>query len=246
MDKISLQQLKWVKSLQQSKVRADERKFVVEGEKIVLEAIKEKGDYVEMVIATIDWFEKNSISERAYIATNKEMERMTGLSSAPQAMVVMRFLPLHALKKSAVLLVLDGIRDPGNLGTIIRTADWFGIKQIVCSEDTVDFYNQKALQSTMGSFLRVEVHYENLELFLAEQQLPVLGTMLDPKAMSIQKYHPEESVILLLGNESKGIRAELLPHVSQPIFINGAGKAESLNVAVAAGICLHHLCEVRQ
>jgi RNA methyltransferase, TrmH family len=243
MDKISLQQLKWVKSLQHPKVRAEERKFVVEGEKIVLEAIKEKSDFVEMVIATSEWYHHNPISERAYVASSKEMERMTALNSASQVMVVMRFLPLMALKKSPVLLVLDGVRDPGNLGTIIRTADWFGVQQIVCSEDTVDFYNQKALQSTMGSFLRVEVHYENLELFLREQQLPILGTMLDPNAMSIQKIRPENAVILLLGNESKGVRRELLPHISHPVFINGAGNAESLNVAVAAGICLHHLCE---
>ncbi len=136
-------------------------------------------------------------------------------------------------------MVLDGIQDPGNFGTIIRIADWFGIKQIVASEDTVELYNPKVIQSTMGSFLRVNVWYQPLPGFLQSAGIPVYGALLNGKNMHGEP--PVTEGLLVIGNESKGISKELLPFISHPITIPRLGGAESLNAAVAAGIIVSHL-----
>jgi TrmH family RNA methyltransferase len=138
-------------------------------------------------------------------------------------------------------LLLDGIQDPGNLGTIIRTADWFGIDQIVVSEDTAGWYNPKVIQSTMGSCFRVNLRSMDLETLLqanakSKNKLPVYGALLNGKSMHEIKWKP--SNFILIGNESKGIRENLMPFISYPISIPRTGEAESLNAAVATGIIL--------
>lgn len=129
---------------------------------------------------------------------------------------------------------MDGIQDPGNLGTIIRTADWFGIKNIICSEDTVDAYNAKVVQATMGSLARIHVHYVNLEHLIANTALPVFGALLD--GGNIYQTHFGSEGLIVLGNEGNGIRPGIQALIQKPVTIPLLGKAESLNVAIANAI----------
>jgi TrmH family RNA methyltransferase len=140
--------------------------------------------------------------------------------------------------KGKLTLVLDGIQDPGNLGTIIRTADWFGCTQIICSADTADFYNPKVIQSTMGSFLRVRVEKLSIETEIADQNIPVYGALLNGE--SIYTTSMEAEGFLVIGNESKGIREGIKKMITKAISIPQIGQAESLNAAVATGIILSH------
>ena len=136
--------------------------------------------------------------------------------------------------------MLDTIQDPGNLGSIVRTADWFGVTSIICSTDTVDVFNPKVVQSTMGSIARVEVHYEELGRFIEENDLPpIYVTAL--KGKSIWQMQPLKEAIILVGNESKGVSEELMKRAQEYITIPKKGKAESLNAAIATGIILSHL-----
>src|SRR4029078_31018 len=138
------------------------------------------------------------------------------------------------VQKNNLVLVLDGIQDPGNLGTIIRIADWFGINQIIASEDTADIYNSKVVQSTMGSIIRVNVWYKNIEQWLNTSKTPVYGALLN--RVSIYETQQISEGMLVIGNESKGIRSNILPYIQHAITIPAQGNAESLNAAVATGI----------
>ncbi|HBT92886.1 MAG TPA: RNA methyltransferase [Chitinophagaceae bacterium] len=133
-------------------------------------------------------------------------------------------------------LVLDGIQDPGNFGAIIRTADWFGVKQMLVSEDNAGLYNPKVIQSTMGSFLRVNVTQCNIETVLSNNKLPVYGAVLSGAPLARTKM--QAPCFLVIGNESKGIRTNLQPFITHPVTITSFGAAESLNAAVATGILL--------
>jgi TrmH family RNA methyltransferase len=138
-----------------------------------------------------------------------------------------------------ITLALDGIQDPGNMGAIIRSADWFGVNQIIATHDTADKYNPKVVQASMGSIARVQVWYGNLNIFLDKTSVPVYGATMQGKSI----YHQEkiEEGILIIGNEGNGIRKELLPKIQFPITIPAFGSAESLNASVATGIMLSHL-----
>jgi TrmH family RNA methyltransferase len=136
-------------------------------------------------------------------------------------------------------LVLDGIQDPGNMGTIIRTADWFGIRQIVASEDTVDVYNPKVIGATMGSFMRVTVVYKNLEEWIPSVKLPVYGALLEGENVFTTK--TPNGGLLVIGSEGKGIRENIIDFITHPVTIPKIGDAESLNAGVAAGIIVAQL-----
>jgi RNA methyltransferase, TrmH family len=136
-------------------------------------------------------------------------------------------------------LVLNDIQDPGNLGTIIRIADWYGIKNIICSKSTADCYNNKCIQSTMGSLARVDVFYTDLTAWLAQVQLPIYGAVMDGANINGVEYQKIKGGVLLIGNEGKGIDNDLMAFVSEPISINRIGQAESLNAAIATAI----ICE---
>jgi TrmH family RNA methyltransferase len=178
--------------------------------------------------------------EYVFQANTEEMERISTLNTASTVLAVVEKFQTKAIDASKSLLLLDGIQDPGNLGTIIRTADWFGIDQILCSPTTVDLYNSKTLQATMGSFLRVNVHYEDLKPFLIENQEKVYAALMD--GIPYQQIPKENVKMILLGNEGKGISPELLPLVKNPLTIPGKGQAESLNVGIACGILLSYFC----
>jgi TrmH family RNA methyltransferase len=150
-----------------------------------------------------------------------------------------RKLASEPLLKNKITLVLDGIQDPGNLGTIIRVTDWFGIDQIVASTDTADLYNSKVVQSTMGSITRVSVWYKDLTTWLSKSSVPVYGALLNGE--NIYYLKPIHEGLLVIGNESRGIRENILPFIKHAITIPKKGAAESLNAAMATGIILSHL-----
>ena len=176
--------------------------------------------------------------EFVFQANTEEMERISTLNTASTVLAVVEKFQTKAIDASKSLLLLDGIQDPGNLGTIIRTADWFGIDQILCSPTTVELYNSKTLQATMGSFMRVNVQYEDLKPFLIENQEKVYAALMD--GIPYQQISKENVEIIILGNEGNGISQALIPLLKNQITIKGKGKAESLNVGVACGILLSY------
>lgn len=237
---ISKNELKYIQSLCQKKQRAAEGVFIAEGPKLAEELLASNYKIIRGY-ASASWLAENKTSKGFTEVSDIELEKMTGLQTANQVILIVeqkiqKTIPDLSKKLS---LVLDGIQDPGNLGTIIRIADWFGITQIIASEDTVDLYNPKVVQSTMGSFIRVPVYYTDIVSFLSATKLPVYGAMLEGKSM--YELEKPSTGLLVIGNESKGIRTALQPLIKQAITIPRIGGAESLNAAVATGILVSHM-----
>ena len=237
---ISKNELKYIQSLCQKKQRAAEGVFIAEGPKLAEELLSSNYKIVKGY-ATAAWLAENQSAKGFAEVSEIELEKMTALQTANQVLLVceqkiQKTIPDLSKKLS---LVLDGIQDPGNLGTIIRIADWFGITQIIASEDTVEMYNPKVIQSTMGSFIRVPLYYTNIVDFLSATKLPVYGAMLEGK--SIYELDKPATGLLVIGNESKGIREPIQPLIKQAITIPRFGGAESLNAAVATGILVSHM-----
>jgi len=244
LETISIQKIKWIKTLHLKKNREKENLFIVEGEKIVNELIRNFPKSVRLIVCKNSFGtnseELNSIpANLIFQANSDEMERISTLTTASTVLAVVEKFEMNPLDLSKKLILIDGIQDPGNLGTIIRTADWFGIDQILCAPNTVDFYNPKTLQATMGSFLRINVQYSDLATFISENQENVYAALMD--GVPFQEIPSEKIKIILLGNEGKGISQELIPLLKNPITIQGKGQAESLNVGVACGILLNYL-----
>lgn len=237
---LSKSELKYIQSLCQKKQRQEERLFLVEGAKLV-EELLQTGLKVRKIYALPVWAEKNSHLPQLTVITEEELEKISNLQTPNQVLAIVEQAEPAAepVLANQLTLVLDTIQDPGNLGTIIRIADWFGIHQLVASMDTVESYNPKVIQSTMGSYARVQVWYRPLADFLSTVTIPVYGALLNGQNM--YEVAPQKEGIVLIGNESKGIHADLLPFVSHPITIPRIGGAESLNAAVAAGIIVSHL-----
>jgi len=244
---LSTSQIKFVKSLHQKKFREIYDVFLVEGEKIVGE-LPSSNLKVEAIYAKKGWVDSNKLPLNAsipiYLASNKDMERISGLKTPPAVVAVVRkpnFDEASEISQDNIVLALDTIQDPGNLGTIIRTADWFGIKQVVCSMETADIYNPKVIQATMGSFARVNTSYLNLADFIAKARngTPIIGATL--KGISLKDCKPPKGGIIVIGNESKGISMDILPLLTKEIQIPKATlteSAESLNASVAAAIIM--------
>jgi TrmH family RNA methyltransferase len=194
---------------------------------------------IRQAYATKEWIETQPFKPH-YVTevADFELDKLTQLHKANQvlALVEKKQIKGPIQLKGKMTLCLDGIQDPGNLGTIIRTADWFGLNQIVVSADTASCFNPKVIQSTMGSILRVDVIVEDLEALIQSYKMPVYGAVLEGK--SIQTTELAKEGLLLIGNESKGIRSPLLALITDPITIPKYGAAESLNAAVATGIIL--------
>ena len=174
--------------------------------------------------------------------TENELKKISFLQNPKDSVAVCKLNQELKLEDQNIQLVLDGIQDPGNLGTIIRLADWFGIEQIICSEDTVDFYNPKVIQASMGSFTRVNIVYCNLVDYLSETKNTNIGTDMDGE--NIYTFEKPEKINLILGNEGKGMREETEKLLHKKISIPRFGKCqstESLNVSMAAGIILGQL-----
>jgi TrmH family RNA methyltransferase len=238
---LSKNELKYIQSLCQKKQRAQEGLFLAEGPKLALELLN--SDYrVEKLYATEEWLADNPVDVETTAVTEMELAKMSTLQTPNEVLVMCRQKKEvgEPIFKNKVTIVLDGLQDPGNLGTIIRIADWFGIDQIIASEDTVEFYNPKVIQSTMGSFIRVKCWYQHLPEILSSADVPIYGALL--KGQSVNQLHPLKEGILVIGNESKGIREAVLPLITKAVTIPRIGQAESLNAAVATGILLSHLC----
>ena len=232
---ITVNQKKFVKSLAQKKYRSEHNCFVVEGVKLVEELLQSDFEIIN-IYATLNWIENNPSVEAEQISP-KELASISSLKTANEALAVVKQKSIKKIDCSKSLTIaLDNIQDPGNLGTIIRTADWFGINTIVCSTDTVDIYNPKVIQATMGSLFRVNVVYTDLEEFFEQNsKLDVYGALLNGDNV-YQKTLNKIGSVLLMGNESKGISKQLLPFITDKISIPKIGKAESLNVSTATAI----------
>jgi RNA methyltransferase, TrmH family len=246
---LSKNRVKKITSLHQKKYRREENQFIAEGEKVVFELLS-SGWGISAVYGTQEFFNrmpgKVRIPKRAEVVlvTENELKKISALST-PQYVLAVAEIPSgeNAINyESGLKLLLDGISDPGNLGTIIRIADWFGVSEIICSENTADCFNPKVVQASMGSLFHLKLHYENLIEVLKEnlsrKNLPVYGTVLDGEDIHKQKFTGDSFIIA--GNESSGISYELLSFITNKITIPSfnSSKAESLNVAVATGIVL--------
>jgi len=239
---LSKTQLKYIQSLGHKKLRDDEKAFIAEGPKIVKEIINEVPGSVISVFALDEWINENRSwagNIKFTPVTEAELDRISQLSAPNNVLAVVKKFNEPVIETTnKITLALDTIQDPGNMGTIIRTADWFGIEQVVCSDDSADMYNPKVVQATMGSIARVKVLYTDLEQWISGQQVKIYAASLEGKDIcEIKK--PAEGIILI-GNESKGIRPQLLQKADERITIMKKGKAESLNAAVASGIILSH------
>jgi TrmH family RNA methyltransferase len=240
---ITNNELKYIQSFAHKKHWVEESVFIVEGPKM-LEELLASNWVIRKIIALPDWIQVQGHLPAEVVEVDEVMLGRLSLLQTPNKVMAIvekkkELQPLVYTGKSTLLL--DGIQDPGNLGTIIRTADWFGIDQLVVSEDTAGWYNPKVLQSTMGSCFRVQMRSMDLETLLqtntqSKNKLPVYGAVLNGKSMHEIKWEP--SNFILIGNESKGIRENLMPFISHPISIPRIGEAESLNAAVATGIIL--------
>ncbi len=233
---LSKNQLKLITSLHQKKYRIRHGLFIAEGIKVVREllnsSIKSVDLYTTEVIEEFESYKPQLISEL-------ELKKISTLKTPNKILGVFEIPSMTQVKVEGLLLVLDNIKDPGNLGTIIRLCDWFGVEQIVCSKETVDCYNSKVVQSTMGSLTRVSLVYADLLSFLDGTNVPVYGALLEGE--NIYKSALKNDAILVIGNESNGISEEVSKLVSHQITIPRFGKlqqAESLNAATATAIIL--------
>jgi len=238
---LSKNELKYIQSLCQKKQRVQEGLFIAEGPKLATELLNSNYE-VKKIYATANWIAQNPTSIDTTLVSEIELQKISSLQTANEVLLVCRQKEnkISPILLGKLSLLIDGIQDPGNLGTIIRIADWFGITQIIASEDTVELTNPKVIQSTMGSFIRVQCWYTHLPTLLKTTKLPVYGALLDGR--SVMGMQPLKEGLLVIGNESKGVRPEVLPYIKHPITIPKLGGAESLNAAVATGILLSHLC----
>lgn len=235
---ISKNELKFIRSLKNKKYRVSEKRFLVEGSKNVLELMSSDFD-VKTILVTKDFFEEHEAlfkDHHVEVVSKKVLTEVSSLKTNEKVLAVAhtKEYSVADLDSSRVLFALDGVNDPGNLGTIIRTLDWFGIDQLVCSEDSVEFYNPKVISATMGSFARIKVIYTDLPKFLESEERPKVGA--DMNGTNLLDWKPSTNEIVVMGSESHGIRDEIKPHLNGLISISGKGEAESLNVGVATGI----------
>jgi TrmH family RNA methyltransferase len=239
---ISKNEVKYIQSLSHKKNRDAEGVFIAETPKLVNELLQ-SGVRIKKIYATKDWQPQTDACIAIEVVDEATLHRISQLETPNKVVAIAEKKKLSSLHLGDYFtLVLDGIQDPGNMGTIVRIADWFGVTQIVAAKDTADCYNPKAVQSSMGSITRVNVWYTELAPLLTNATVPVYGALLQGESVYKIGYMPKEAV-LVIGNESKGIREPLMPLVQYPVTIPRIGGAESLNAAVATGILLSHLIQ---
>lgn len=237
---LSKSQIGFIKSLHQKKYRKAHGLFILEGIKSIVEYIP--SDYQIQSIYYLSQYQsllpQLPANIKLFEVTPAELDKISTLQ-APQGILALVNIPepapldLRRLQGS-FSIVLDGIQDPGNLGTVIRTADWFGFSHVICSPDTVEVYNPKTVQATMGSLCRVKVSYQELPALLKDTDLPVFAAMLEGSSLYETSWGNQG--IIVFGNEGKGISPEVIDLISRPVTIPRVGGAESLNVAISAAI----------
>lgn len=247
---ISKAQTKFIKSLQLKKYRKQEQCFVVDGEKGVEEVLASDFDVIQLVV-TERYLEDNrskveNCGTEVIIVSEKQLEQLTSFQTNNSVTAVVRQKPnqIPVITENEYMLVLDDIRDPGNLGSIIRTADWFGLRKILASEQTADFYNPKVINSTMGSFTRVQFGYGNLEDELPKANVPIYGTFMNGSDVHNEPF--DNGGLLVIGNEAQGISDAVQKYITHRISIPGVRGAESLNAAVATGIVLDNWSRLKK
>jgi len=239
--------VKYIQSLAHKKLRDEHGVFIAEGPKVVAELLHSNKFPCKIICGLQSWMDDNAVLLRNIPAEDKieinesELERISLLQTPNKVMAVFykKENELTDLKNNFSLM-LDEIQDPGNMGTIIRTADWFGIKNIICSNECADCYNPKVVQASMGSLGRVNIIYTQLEEFIHENKgISIYAATLTGKHLS--SFNKLKEGIILIGNESKGVKENLLRLAAEQITIPKYGEAESLNAGVAAGIILSHI-----
>ena len=234
---VSKNQIKLITSLQQKKYRKQEQLFFAEGVKVVQELLNSNFELQDLFTTKQDFLTvpKNKV----HAISEAELKKISALTTPNTCLAVFKIPKAKEMVEKGLIVALDDVRDPGNLGTIIRLCDWFGIETLFCSEESVDIYNPKVVQATMGSISRVNVVYGNLETFLSQTKLPVFGTFMDGNNI-YQEELPKEGIIIM-GNEANGISTSVEKLVSERIAIPRFGNlqvTESLNVATATAIIL--------
>jgi len=250
---LSKARIKLINQLKQKKYRELNNMFLAEGSINVIDFIKSGINIIEL-FATEKWIQNNehnlSLISQTTISS-KDLKKISSLSSPSEVLAILELPNTKStinIDVKNLTIALDNISDPGNLGTIIRTADWFGIKQIFCSTNTVDAFNPKVVQATMGSLARVKVTYTNLNTLFENKpkDLPIFGALLSGKP--ITEMQPQKNGVILIGSEAHGISNELLPFISHKITIpsynqNATNNLESLNASVANAIICYALCK---
>jgi RNA methyltransferase, TrmH family len=241
---LSKTKVKYIQSLGQKKGREQEGLFIAEGPKLVADLLEHQKNMIVAIYALPHWVEAQATTIKEVEVTmidEMDLQKISQLSTPNQVVaIVKQFNYTNEINtKDRIVLVLDGIQDPGNMGTIIRTADWFGVEEVVCSTDSVEQYNPKVVQATMGSITRVQVHYKNLISWLMQVQVPVYVTALEGEPL--QRIGKLKNGIIVIGNEGKGVSEAVMKLATQFVTIPKAGGAESLNASVATGVILSHL-----
>lgn len=230
---ISKNQIKNITRLQQKKYRQQEGLFIAEGVKVI-------NEFLNSTFKLVDLFTTKTFNvENETLITEAELKKISALKTPNTALAVFEIPKLSLIESKGLIVALDALRDPGNLGTIIRLCDWFGVKQLLCSKETVDCFNPKVVQATMGSLTRVNVFYIDLNHYLEETKQTVFGAFMDGE--NVYASNLPADGILVLGNEANGISQSIEKHVNQRISIPRFGDlqaTESLNVATAGAILL--------
>lgn len=233
---VSKNQIKLINSLQQKKYRKLHNLFIAEGKKVIQELIDANFSLEHLFVTKENLFDSRYTSE---LISDGELKKISALTTANDCLAVFKIKEVSSKVSSGLELALDNIKDPGNMGTIIRLCDWFGISKIVCTEETVDIYNPKVVQATMGSLARVEVLYTNLTDYLKATDAVIFGTFMEGE--NIYKQELPAKGIIVMGNEANGISTEIENLVTQKISIPRFGnlqQTESLNVATATAVIL--------
>ena len=234
---LSKNQVKFIRGLKKKKIRQTHQLFLAEGIKVVEELISSPL-VLQKLYATSHYKNPFNVSD-IQVVTDKELSSISDFSSPNQVIGIFEIPKDKELQRSGLTIALDSINDPGNLGTIIRLCDWFGVTQLVCSENTVDCYNPKVVQASMGSLGRVAINYVDLKHYLSAESRKIYGTFLNGD--NIYKTHCEADSVIILGNEANGISDEIKELVEKQITIPQFGeqrRTESLNVATATAIFL--------
>ena len=244
---ISKSKISKIRLLHQKKHREEMQLFLVEGTKSVIEVLNSKLE-VDEIFATEKWQHQNAVDFDVITVSESEMERMSCMKTPPEILCTVKIphFDLKKIEKNAPILLLDGIKDPGNLGTIIRTGEWLGFQQIVCSLDSVEFTNPKTIQACMGSFCRSKIYYCNLTEFIkSEKDRKIYGLCMN--GTDITNINFKNNDILVVGSESHGISPEVMQLLSEKIHISAAPNncAESLNASIAAAIVMFQHYKLR-
>ena len=234
---VSKSQIKFITSLHQKKYRAAERLFIAEGIKVIGEFLSAGWELEHLYLADENF--PQVPANKKSVVSEPDLRKMSALNTPNNCLAVFAVPDEKPIDQSGLIVALDDVRDPGNLGTIIRLCDWFGVTELVCSKETAELYNPKVVQATMGSLTRVNVNYVDLADFLSETTLPVFGTFMDGN--NIYNESLPDAGIIVLGNEANGISTRVEALCSHRIAIPRFGKAqktESLNVAGATAVIL--------